>query len=97
MEYGLVEPTFEVFDISVDGVYLDWFDVALTTGEHGVATVPLLDVAPFSADLVASLTNGPATGANHCREGIVVTPLVEQECSIGRMILKSVSADYLDR
>ena len=30
-------------------------------------------------------------------EGIVITPLTEQCCHIGRLILRNVSADYLDR
>lgn len=51
---------------------------------------------------VEELTYGPTTvGSPRCsfkgREGVVITPLTEQWMNGGRMILKSVSADYLDR
>jgi len=37
-------------------------------------------------------------GANHIREGIVMVPAVERiDRSIGRVCLKSVSAEYLVR
>ncbi len=103
MHYGLTEPTFEVFDISIDGCYLDWDDVERVTRNNGVETVPLLRKIRFQHAKVDDWTNGPTYSANvrgfQGREGIVITPLVEAHSEVlnGRMILKSVSADYLDR
>ena len=68
--------------------------------------VPTLYVGPFSRDIVEIHTYGPTTLAEpkdikskfKDREGCVITPLVEQRIrGLGRVILKSVSADYRDR
>jgi RNA ligase (TIGR02306 family) len=104
MDYGLAEPGFRVFDIMVDGEYLNWYMVEDACLAHHVPTVPLLYTGPFSWGLVEKYTCGPSifgkvkskfTG----REGIVITPLEETWSPKlqGRTILKSVSADYLDR
>jgi len=66
-----------------------------------VPTVPVLYTGSFSPELV-ELTYGPTMMGKvksefKGREGIVITPLIEQRCHIGRLILKNVSADYLDR
>lgn len=70
----------------------------------GIETVPLLYSGPFSQSLIDDHTHGPTTlgtprSSFKGREGIVITPLAEMysEHLCGRLILKSVSADYLDR
>jgi RNA ligase (TIGR02306 family) len=104
MDYGLTEPSFRVFDIMVGGEYLNWYMVEAACSAHKVPTVPLLYTGPFSWGLVEKYTCGPSifgkvkskfTG----REGIVITPLEETWSPKlqGRTIVKSVSADYLDR
>jgi len=75
--------------------------------EFGVELVPVLYEGPFNRDLVKRFTYGPTTLAApdkirssfKDREGCVITPQVEQFYAPtgGRLILKSVSADYLDR
>jgi RNA ligase (TIGR02306 family) len=104
LDYGQAERSFRVFDISVNGIYLDWGDVYIACDKHSVPTVPLLYTGPFSLEGVERLTYGPTTfGDVKCsfkgREGCVVTPLQEQFSKQlrGRMIVKSVSADYRDR
>lgn len=105
LDYGIASGrSFRVFDISVDGKYLPWSEVELLCGDCGVWTVPLLHCGPFSKEIVASLTDGPTTLGNprsafKGREGVVITPLTEtwSAALCGRLILKSVSADYLDR
>jgi RNA ligase (TIGR02306 family) len=106
MDYGAMEPTMRVYDISRDGRYLDWDEVELRCLRHSVETVPLLYRGPFSKAVLEQHTYGPTTVAAPTaikakfkdREGCVVTPLVEQHNHfVGRVILKSVSADYLDR
>jgi hypothetical protein len=69
-----------VFDISVNGTYLGRADLILLCLAFGVQMVPALYTGPFSPELVEQFTE----------VGIVITPLVEQQCSIGRLILKSV-------
>ena len=104
MDYGVTagKRGFRVFDISVNGNYAPWSQVKATCDQYGIETVPLLYVGPFSRAKVDELTYGPTTvGDPRCsfkgREGVVITPLQEQWMNGGRMILKSVSADYLDR
>ena len=107
LSYGIPagEIGWRLFDISVNGRYLNWTTVRGLCRDSGVETVPLLYEGPFDPSLVDELTCGPTTVASAdqiaCdfkdREGIVITPLVEEACCIGRLILKSVSADYLDR
>jgi hypothetical protein len=104
MDYGVPagQRGFRVFDISVNGQYVSWASVKATCDQYGIETVPLLYVGPFSRAKVDELTYGPTTlGEPSCsfkgREGVVITPLIERWMGGGRMILKSVSADYLDR
>jgi RNA ligase (TIGR02306 family) len=106
MDYGAMEPSLRVFDIARDGRYLDWEEVELRCLRHSVETVPLLYRGPFSKAVLEQHTYGPTTVAAPSaikakfkdREGCVVTPLIEQHNHfVGRVILKSVSADYLDR
>ena len=107
LDYGTEEVTFRVFDISVNGRYLNFYDLAFVCIAHDIPVVPLLYTGPFVADLVEVYTNGPTTVAKQVnqikskfkdREGCVITPLCEiHNTDLGRVILKSVSADYLGR
>lgn len=97
LTYGQTETAFRVFDISVNGEYLGWEAVETCCRRHGVPTVPLLYIGPFKKELVAEYTCGKSTLADHVREGCVITPIFEREAHMGRVILKSVSADYLSR
>ena len=90
---------FRAFDVICDGKYLD-YDRVLRVLEHtGVEPVPALYRGPFSAEILERLTAGASVmpGAGHMREGAVVRPVVERYDMNGRVILKSVSPDYLTR
>jgi RNA ligase (TIGR02306 family) len=104
LDYGVPPGTvqFRVFDISINGHYLGWAAVKGLCYVFGVPTVPLIYEGPFARAGLENLTNGPSTlpgkNAFKGREGCVITPLMEQyDTHLGRVILKSVSADYLDR
>jgi RNA ligase (TIGR02306 family) len=107
LDYGQPFQAFRVFDISVNGVYLDWADILYYCAQVGVLCVPVLYTGPYSVAKVEELTYGDTTLADpktirskfKGREGVVVTPLQERFTSVlcGRMIVKSVSADYSDR
>ena len=76
------------------------FDSIHTVAKYlGASTVPVLYRGPFSKDVMFEHTDGETVmDANHIREGIVMTPVFERrDPSIGRVCLKSVSADYLTR
>lgn len=107
MDYGCPKGKgFRVFDISVNGEYIDWCDVTTYCDMFGIETVPVLYGGPFSPELVEQFSNGPTTLAEpeqiKCgfkgREGIVITPLKEQYSDVlgGRLILKAVSPDYYE-
>lgn len=108
MDYGAGDDLgFRAFDISVDGRYLDLPITESQCWAFGVSTVPTLHTGPFIKALIDEYTYGPTQIAPpdsirskfKGREGIVFRPVTEQYSDIigGRMILKSVSADYLDR
>jgi RNA ligase (TIGR02306 family) len=109
MAYGL-EPGrrgFRAFDLAVNGRYLDFDVKAALLARFGVEAVPVLYRGPFSRKALEEFTSGPTTlcpaeraGKFRGREGVVITPVREttaRRLSGGRLILKSISADYLDR
>lgn len=64
-----------------------------------IDTVPELYRGSFSCSVMRDYTDGKTTiGGKHIREGIVMVPVFERyDPRIGRVALKSVSADYLTR
>jgi RNA ligase (TIGR02306 family) len=110
MAYGLGNGIkgFRAFDIAVDGKYLGFDAKVELFHRFGVESVPHLYRGPFSWEAVEEQTYGPTTlcppesaGRFGGREGCVVTPVVERYDAdlggSGRVILKSISADYLAR
>jgi hypothetical protein len=110
MAYGLGQGIkgFRAFDIAVDGKYLGFDAKVDLFRRFGVESVPHLYRGPFSWEAVEEQTYGPTTlcppesaGKFGGREGCVVTPVVERYDAdlggSGRVILKSISADYLAR
>jgi RNA ligase (TIGR02306 family) len=108
MDYG-VKPGkigFRVFDISINGRYMNWDQLHTTCVGYGLQLMPLIYLGPFDPDLIEEWTNGPTLMVESDqvkakfkgREGCVITPLTEiYHPDVGRVVLKSVSADYLDR
>lgn len=89
---------FRAFDILEDGKFLDINDAHAAA--RGVFWVPVLYRGPYSEAQVRVLASGPTTwtSAEHCREGIVIRPVIERwhgDC--GRAVLKLVSDEYLER
>lgn len=108
MDYGIRQGKigFRVFDISINGRYMDWGDLHTTCLYYGLQLVPVIYVGPFDPEKLDEWTNGPTMLADEKhikskfkgREGCVITPLTETyHPDVGRVVLKSVSADYLDR
>jgi RNA ligase (TIGR02306 family) len=103
MDYGVEKGKrgFRVFDISINGKYLDFRFLREACAAHEVEMVPVVYEGPFSLAVVKEHTSGPAVAGTHTgkfkgREGVVVKPLYERfdERLYGRLILKSVCADY---
>lgn len=96
---------FRVFDV-VTGYrgqqrYMNWEDACTLIKQLDLKTVPELYKGPFSKQTLEQYTTGKETVSGksiHLREGVVVKPLIERyDPELGRVILKSVSADYLLR
>jgi RNA ligase (TIGR02306 family) len=102
--YGL-ELQFRVFDIGIyqrsEFVYQSPSAMRNICGYLGLEAVPLLYQGPFNKEILHTYTNGLETvsgTAAHIREGVVIRPVVERhDRALGRVILKSVSEQYLLR
>lgn len=112
MKYGLRNARgFAAFDLAINGRYVDSDELESLCDQFGVATVPTLWRGPFSVAKLAELTDGPTVmckpeeaGPFGGREGVVVKPAIERidermipTSTNGRVIFKSISADYLAR
>jgi RNA ligase (TIGR02306 family) len=101
LKYGKTSPDFRVFDIKINGKYLHSFLTKEFCKKASIPMVPILYEGPFSQAIVNKHTNGATTLMNenaHIREGVVIRPYLERDdFSIGRVILKSISEDYLLR
>lgn len=63
-----------------------------------IPRVPEVYRGPYTAEMVARHTHGQSTLAHHVREGVVIKPLAERIVpDLGRLVLKSISAQYLAR
>lgn len=70
-------------------------------GLYRLERVPVLYKGPFDKEIMLDLTDGPETvsgASKHIREGVVVRPTEERTHKrLGRVQLKSVSEQYLER
>ena len=102
LHYDEPNPAFRVFDAYIGeprhGRYLDPAELEASLGGL-FPLVPVLYRGPFGAAALLQETDGATTlGGKHLREGAVVKPAAERESAeFGRVILKSVSGDYLTR
>lgn len=98
LRYGRPGIDFRAFDLRVDGAYLDREEFIELMDRFGIERVPTLYEGPYSPEVVAEHTDGTSTMADHIREGVVVKPRVERhDDMVGRVVLKSISEDYLTR
>lgn len=89
------------FDLRVDGKYIPFDSTLYFLNMMELPPVPVLFKGFISEEALELHTNGKETLSGnelHVREGIVVQPMFPRfSDEIGRVILKSVSADYLTR
>lgn len=99
LDYG-AEPGeiyFRVFDIrdSSTWLWVAYHDIYCCSG---MPSVPSLYIGPYEPDKVSELISGKSVLAEHIREGIVVGPIKDRyDPEIGRVKLKAVSMEYLER
>lgn len=92
-------PDLRIFDIWDGKRFLNFDELVKVCENYGLPMVPVLWEGPYSVDMVESMTSGKSLipGAeSQIREGIVIKPKTELWTpEIGRLVLKSVSVDYL--
>lgn len=89
------EHKFYVYDVMVDGKWLDYPAFARWCSNRGFEPVPKLYVGPWSQEVHMKYRDGDSTlGGQKIREGIVVKSVVDEESICGRKVLKSISDAY---
>ena len=96
---------YRAFDIYVgmprQGRFLNDAELEEALKDMGIERVPVLYRGPYSYEKLVEVTTGKETltgSQTHLREGCVIRPTVERTSHhLGRVQLKSVSADYLNR
>jgi len=107
LHYGAMkEKGYRVFDIAVDGRYIEWSLLEHICAGAGLPIVPVIARGQFTFEQLCGLAVGNTTmGDAHIREGVVVRP-ENNELFWGkgtmdphpkRMIFKLISGDYLTR
>ncbi len=92
---------FRAFDIQVDGRFLDHDEKTALFAQMGIPDAPVLYRGPHSIEALEQAASGSEQISGrelHMREGVVVRPVSERtDPTLGRVILKVISPDYLTR
>lgn len=89
------EHRFFVYDVMVDGKWLDFPAFERFCSSRGFTPVPKLYVGPWSQEVHMKHRDGDSTvGGQKIREGIVIKPVVDADSICGRKVLKSISDAY---
>jgi RNA ligase (TIGR02306 family) len=91
------ERRFIVFDLMVNGEYVDTDTLIAWCEARKLPVVPLLYRGPFNAAKAKELTLGDSVlePTQKVREGVVIKPTTETKCHMGRKVLKLISDEYL--
>ncbi len=107
--YGLKngKKEYRVFDIAINGLYLDYLDKISLCDRFNVNIVPKLYEGRFYTGLLEEMSSGNTrmcdkadAGNFKGKEGIVITPVTERTADVicgRRCILKYMNADYSAR
>lgn len=103
-EYGCEEGEHRliVFDLKLqdgkESKYVDAKDFRVFATNRGFELPPELYCGPFNKENIQIFTKGNSVleSKQKVREGIVIKPLIETECSMGRKLLKMISEKYLE-
>lgn len=89
------EHKFYVYDVMVDGKWLDFPAFERWCSQRGFTPVPKLYVGPWSQEVHMKYRDGDSTiGGQKIREGVVIKSVVDGESICGRKVLKSISDAY---
>lgn len=97
LHYGLDKPTFRAFEFYMKGYFANADAKYALLKVHGFETVPVLATVS-NEDEILPYIDGKSTFGGNIREGVVAVPAKEHHHDLlGRVILKYVSEDYLNR
>jgi RNA ligase (TIGR02306 family) len=89
------EHRFFVYDVMVDGKWLDFPAFERFCSQRKFTPVPKLYVGPWSQEVHKLHRDGDSTvGGQKIREGVVIKPVVDADSICGRKVLKSISDAY---
>jgi len=100
-DYSAKDHQLVIFDLKLQqkdsSKFLDFDTMALGLSQMYLPIVPVLYRGLYNKELMKSLTEGPSVldPNQKVREGIVIRPVKETDCWMGRKILKWVSDSYL--
>ncbi len=101
LNYGLEREVADaVFDLRLDGDFIDYDVLEALCHKHGVPIAPLLYRGPFDQPVLEELVNGAGVKTQigegaHIMEGVVIKPSRERlNFDTGRTILKWISDAY---
>jgi len=108
LHYGAkLEKDYRIFDIALNGEYINWRSLEYLCTMFGLPTVPVITMGVFDFEQLLEEAQGSTKlNDDHIREGIVVRPMVQeltwQKGELDpnpnrRMIFKVISSDYLTR
>lgn len=87
-----------LFDVMIVGNgYTDQYFVESLCSKLGLDVVPVLYKGPFNTVKAKDLTKGNSVmvPSQKVIEGVVIRPIKEEKCQIGRKVLKLISDEYL--
>ena len=96
-DYGKKEFELVIFDLTINGNYINYDDVQFVVKDLlSLPTPPLLYKGEWKPELL-KLADGKSQISNkHIKEGTVIRPVIERyDGTLGRVILKHISEKYL--
>ena len=94
-EYGLEEHELRIFDVSVNGHYLNWDDLVKLCVEYNLPLVEQVYRGPWNLELIKlAEAVDEYGGKKYTREGVVIKPVKERKAKLGRVVLKFISEKF---
>jgi RNA ligase (TIGR02306 family) len=99
MRYGRGHPEWRIFDIYIDGKYMNADEFVSTAASYGLPTAPILYRGPFSLDIARRYADMNTTLMDknpHLSEGVIIRPVMERRYDGGyrRCVFKMKSEAY---
>jgi RNA ligase (TIGR02306 family) len=94
---GENEHKLAIFDVMIDGKYLDQIAAQNWCKARDLPFVRILYIGPFKREVVNDLCKGDSKfePSQKVIEGVVIKPLQETTCHVGRKVLKFINDEYL--